>query len=103
MLNNLTKLLEDGQDVDGLWLDFEKMFDKIKHQKLMALLDAHWIKKEGRVFKWIEEWLMNKLQQVVMLGKKSITKDVLASVIQGSVLGPRLAKIFGNQPTMTPR
>ena len=62
----------------------------------MASLDAHGINKEGKVNKWIEEWLTNRLQQVVVLGRKSNTKDILAFVIQGSVLGPRLAKIFGN-------
>ena len=93
MLNNLTKLMKNGQDVDGVWYDFENMFDKIKHQKLMTSLEAHGINKEGRVFKWIKEWLMNRLQQVVVLGRKSITKNVLANVIQGSVLGPWFAKI----------
>ena len=39
---------------------------------------------------------MNRLQQVVLLGRKSNAKDVLASVIQGSVLSPWLAKIFRN-------
>jgi hypothetical protein len=82
--------------VNVIYYNLAKMFDKIKHQKLLAALDAHGINKDGRVYAWIKVWLIGKLQQVLVLGKKSLAKEVLASVVQGSSLGPRLAKIFGN-------
>ena len=39
---------------------------------------------------WIEKWLIDRRQRVVVDGEVSNWKSVLSGVLQGSVLGPIL-------------
>jgi ribonuclease P/MRP protein subunit RPP40 len=44
----------------------------------------------GSMIKWIENWLQDREQKVVMLGSSSRWIKVKSGVPQGSVLGPLL-------------
>jgi len=48
-------------------------------------LKAHGI--SGKILTWIENWLLNRKQSVVVNGKLSWLIDVLSGVPQGSILG----------------
>jgi ribonuclease P/MRP protein subunit RPP40 len=50
----------------------------------------------GSIFKWIENWLQDREQRVVMLGSSSRWIKVESGVSQGSVLGPLLFLIYIN-------
>ena len=54
-LDEITDAIEQGYDVDIIYLEFCKAFDKIPHQRLMKKIWAYGIR--GKVYKWIEEFL----------------------------------------------
>ena len=48
------------------------------------------------IIKWIEQWLTDRRQRVVVDGEVSNWKSVLCGVTQGSVLGPILFWVYIN-------
>ena len=64
------------------------------HQRLLLNLKAHGI-GDGTI-DWIEQWLTDKRQRVVVDGKVSNWKSVLSGVPQGLLLGPLLFLIYIN-------
>ena len=75
--------VDDGSPVDVVYLDFQKAFDEVPHQRLILKLKAH-------VINWIEKWLTHRRQRVIVDREISNWKSVLSGVSQGSVLGPIL-------------
>ena len=90
----ITKWVDDGSPVDIIYLDFQKAFDKVPHQSLILKLKSHGI--GIRIIHWIERWLTDRRQRVVVDGEVSNWKPVLSWVRQGSVLGPFLFLIYIN-------
>ena len=41
-LENITKWVDDGSPVDVVYLDFQKAFDKVPHQRLLIKLKSLW-------------------------------------------------------------
>jgi ribonucleases P/MRP protein subunit RPP40 len=93
-MEEVTKILDSGDAVDVIYLDFAKAFDKVPHQRLFKKLASHGI--GGKVNIWIKNWLTGRRQKVGLQGHYSECSDVISGVPQGSVLGPLLFLIYIN-------
>ena len=76
----ITKWLDDGSPVDVIYLDFQKAFDKVPHQRLIVKLKSHGI--GNNIINGIEQWLTDRRQSVVVDGEVSSWKSVLSGVPQ---------------------
>ena len=90
--DKILAILEEGANVDMVYLDFSKAFDKCDYGILLKKLKTLGVK--GRIGRWIHSFLSGRKQQVIVRRNKSGTSSVISGVPQGSVLGPILFVIY---------
>ncbi len=67
--NDLFNIHDISRSLDIVYLDFQMAFDKVPHNKLMFKVKQPGI--VGNVHNWIENWLNNRKQRVVINGSAS--------------------------------
>lgn len=80
--------IDGGLQVDVIYTDFEKAFDRVDHIILLRKLNELGV--HGNLLRWMDSYLRNRSQAVVVGSSCSDFIEVSSGVPQGSILGPLL-------------
>ena len=94
LFHEWAKALDKRLSTDVIFLDFEKAFDSVPHDRLLLKLERFGI--TGSLLSWLSNFLQGRSQRVVIEGCQSDWAPVTSGVPQGSILAPLLFILYVN-------
>ena len=94
VLDTISSQLDLGKQIDVIYLDMSKAFDKVSHVRLLHRLREFGF--GGNLLMWFNSYLKNRRQQTTVLGVTSTALPMTSGVPQGSILGPLLFLLYTN-------
>ena len=94
MLDKIYSALENDYEIDVVFTDFSKAFDKVDHGILLQKLSKYGI--GGKLLKRIHSYLNGRTQTVRVNSSYSSEFVVTSGVPQGSLLGPLFFLVYIN-------
>jgi hypothetical protein len=83
VLDKWTEAIDKGSDVDVIYMDFQKAFDKVPHKRLIGKAKNYVL--DNPLLEWIEDFLTGRIQRVSINRSTSDWKEVTSGITQGSV------------------
>ena len=77
-MHDITEAIDSGKELDVIYLDFCKAFDKVPHKSLLMKIQQFGIK--GGVINWVKAFLSGRQQRVIVNGLKSKWEDITSRI-----------------------
>ena len=97
--HKIYRLMDEGYEIRGVFLDLMKGFDKVWREGLNFKLKQNGM--SGNLVNILKDFIKNRKQRVVFNGQASNRENIYAGVPQGSILGPPLFLICINDLAVT--
>ena len=68
--DEILRKLEEGENVDVIYTDFEKAYEKVDHFQLLSRMKTQF-GIDGKLGRWFQKFLENRKQQVIISEIKS--------------------------------
>ena len=94
LIKQWRECLDNNKVVGGILMDLSKAFDCLRHDLLIAKLEAYGAGRSSLLL--LMSYLKDRRQSVKIKGIRSLFQLIKSGVPQGSILGPILFNIFMN-------